>query len=454
MESKRVLKVIGTLAVLAWLGFTLSGCIAGLPSGANWLVRPGESIQNVINGASPGQTIYVLLGTYPGNLVIDKPGLTLIGEYGSRPKIVGNVLVSAPDVTIRNFDITGYVGVTTAGTDVTVLDCTYKARQLTADPHHDRNSSVFKASDGTLWAFFARGRLSPAPPDPDDDRVSAGGGYDIAYLKSTDGGASWTEGTLPALTDLGTAHGAIWPAASQDNTGKIWVLYTILGSTADVYYFTSTTGGATWTGPTATGIKNLKSVTNHHMDATWWNGKIWVVLALDKVYAFSSADGTNWAGPFQVSQDGLSWVATPRIMLDGSTIRVAYFGPTGVFIASSTDGTTWSNTFVVASGAVDFDPALVKLAGTYHLFWAPAVSIATPVNWHQWIEKTTSTNLTAWSTPVQVTTGCNADCSIKWWDYWSEPFVSNSNLYLFHSSLRNSDGTNWTDSNLWLIMNP
>ncbi|MFN4218253.1 MAG: hypothetical protein ACK4HB_03110, partial [Candidatus Bipolaricaulia bacterium] len=59
-----------------------------------------------------------------------------------------------------------------------------------------------------------------------------------------------------------------------------------------------------------------------------------------------------------------------------------------------------------------------------------------------------------WSTPVQVTTGCNAGCSIQWWDYWAEPFVDGGNLYLFHSSLRNSDGTNWTDSNLWLIMNP
>jgi hypothetical protein len=103
---------------------------------------------------------------------------------------------------------------------------------------------------------------------------------------------------------------------------------------------------------------------------------------------------------------------------------------------------------------VDYDPALAKLSGTYYVFWAPATGIPTPVNWHQWIEKTTSTNLTTWSTPVQVTTGCSPDCSIKWWDYWVEPFVSGGDLYLFHSSLRNSDGTNWTDSNIWLIMNP
>jgi PKD repeat protein len=423
---------------------------AGVPGGQ-------ATIGAAIAAAPPGGIVLVGAGTYHEDITIDKAGLSLLAA--SRPVIDGNVLVSASGVTIKGFDITGYVGVTTAGTDVTVLDCTYKARQLTADAHHDRNSSVFKASDGTLWVFFAKGRTLPAPPDPDDECCWPTKGYDIAYLKSTDGGASYTEGALPAIPNDkgGTAQGAIWPAAFQDPTGKIWVFYVADGD--EVYYFTSTNGGTTWTGPTATGIKTLAPSPYHHMDAAFWNGKIWVVIATtiggtNAVYAFSSTDASTWTGPTQISQAGLSGVATPRIMLDGSTIRVAYFGPTGVYIASSTDGTTWTNTFVVASGVTDFDPALVKLSGTYHLFWAPGESSTEPHHYHQWIERTTSTNLTTWSTPVQVTTGCNADCSKVWWDYWAEPFVDGGNLYLFHSSLRNSSGTNWTDSNLWLIMNP
>ena len=417
-------------------------------------------INAAIDNAGPGGLVLVGAGEYVGDVNIDQPGVTI--RPASRPVIDGNVLVSAPGVTIQGFDITGYLGITQDGADVTVLDCTYKARQLTADPHHDRNSSVFKASDGTLWVFFARGRSEPAPPDPDDDKVSAGGGYDIAYLKSTDGGASWTEGTLPAIPDLGTSHGAIWPAAFEDSSGKIWVFYTILGSNADVYYFTSSDGGVTWTGPTATGIKDKAPVTNHHMDAMLAkDGTIWVILSMgvggtDAVWAFTSADGgTTWTGPTRVSDPSLGWTATPRIVQDDSAIRVIYFGPSGVYISSSTDnGASWVHTFVAASGGVDYDPALAKLGGTYYVFWAPATGISTPVNWHQWIEKTTSTDLTTWSTPAQVTTGCNSDCSIKWWDYWVEPFVSDGDLYLFHSSLRNSSGTDWTDSNLWLIMNP
>ena len=320
-------------------------------------------------------------------------------------------------------------------------------RQLTTDGHHDRDASFVLAEDGTWWVFFARGRLLPAPPDPDDDRVSAGGGYDIAYLKSTDDGESWVEGSLPTIPDPGTAHGAIWPAGLQDDDGVLWVFYTILGPNRDVYYFNSGDNGATWNGPTATGINSLKSVTNHHMDAAWWNGQIWVVIALDKVYAFNSTDATTWGGPYQVSQTGLSWVATPRIMVDDGFMRVAYFGPTGVYIASSSDGTSWTNTFVTASGDVDYDPALAKVGDTYYLFWAPAESIPTPVHWHQWLMVTTSQNLSSWSTPRHVTAGSYGDT--KWWDYWAEPAVTPSGLVLFYSSLKH--GTTWGDSNIFML---
>jgi hypothetical protein len=80
------------------------------------------------------------------------------------------------------------------------------------------------------------------------------------------------------MTKGGTAQGAIWPAAFQDPTGKIWVFYVAYGD--EVYYFTSTNGGITWTGPTATGIKTPRHLVP---TITWmllfWNGKIWVVIA-------------------------------------------------------------------------------------------------------------------------------------------------------------------------------
>ncbi|MGQ9601519.1 MAG: PKD domain-containing protein, partial [Candidatus Bipolaricaulia bacterium] len=89
------------------------------------------NIGAAIGAANPGDIIVVGAGKYTENVTIDKAGLKLIA--GSRPVIDGNVLVSASGVTIQGFDITGYLGITTAGADVTVLDCTYKARQLTAD---------------------------------------------------------------------------------------------------------------------------------------------------------------------------------------------------------------------------------------------------------------------------------------------------------------------------------
>ncbi|MEM3486405.1 MAG: right-handed parallel beta-helix repeat-containing protein, partial [Candidatus Methanomethyliaceae archaeon] len=189
------------------------------------------------------------------------------------------------------------------------------------------------------------------------------------------------------------------------------------------------------------------------MDAVYWQGKIWVVLATtingtNAVYAFSSADyGHTWTGPTRISQSGLAGVATPRIMLDGNTMRVAYFGPTGVYIASSTDGTTWTNTFVTESGDTDFDPALVKHNGLYYLFWAPAESSSLPHHWHQWIMMTTSADLDSWSEPKHVTAGGYGNT--VWWDYWAEPASTPQGLILFYSPLNH--GTTWGDSNLFMI---
>jgi len=91
--------------VLGWLGFVLSGCVAGLPFGANLMVHPGETIQEVINQASPGFIIYVPPGTYPGNVTIDKDGITLKGE--GTPKIEGDLIVTGDNVTLDGLEITG-----------------------------------------------------------------------------------------------------------------------------------------------------------------------------------------------------------------------------------------------------------------------------------------------------------------------------------------------------------
>ena len=82
--------------------------LAGLTAsahGAEWQVRPGESIQAAINKAAPGDTLRVARGIYPENLRIEKP-LKLIGE--GRPTIDAGgkgdtVRIVATDVSVEGF---------------------------------------------------------------------------------------------------------------------------------------------------------------------------------------------------------------------------------------------------------------------------------------------------------------------------------------------------------------
>jgi parallel beta-helix repeat protein len=46
-------------------------------------VFPGESIQEAVNGASPGDTIVVHEGVYEGSVAIRQNGITLVGETGT-----------------------------------------------------------------------------------------------------------------------------------------------------------------------------------------------------------------------------------------------------------------------------------------------------------------------------------------------------------------------------------
>lgn len=92
-------------AALALLIVLLAGAPA---SAAEWRVKPGESIQAIIDRAAPGDTVQVARGLYRENLHITRP-LRLTGQ--DRPTIDGGgqgdtIRVSAPDVQIEGLIVT------------------------------------------------------------------------------------------------------------------------------------------------------------------------------------------------------------------------------------------------------------------------------------------------------------------------------------------------------------
>ena len=86
------------LVVVAAVAFVALLAAAGVGAGAEWHVYPGAGtpIQDAIDGADPGDIIYVHAGTYVENVDVDKERLTLIGD-------------GADVVTVRPADVRGHV---------------------------------------------------------------------------------------------------------------------------------------------------------------------------------------------------------------------------------------------------------------------------------------------------------------------------------------------------------
>jgi len=311
--------------------------------------------------------------------------------------------------------------------------------QITDDPHYDRNPSVFKANDGTIWLFFVRAR-SDLPHIPSEGYNPDTDSYDVYYMTSTDGGNTWSSETK--LTEASTGQRGM--AAFQDDTGRIWVFLSAPGDRTIQYVF-SEDNGATWNGPFDTGY------TGSHVDAFQASdGTIWVFYedGGTGIEAIKSSDyGENWihvTGIGPSPNDGI-----PKAMeADGKIYVVWCNWAVGgkAWYTYSTDGLTGENwadpqLLVDVPDTIMCDPVMVKKDGTYILFYAPWDTETDS----QWIEVITSTDLVTWSERRRVTNGGYG--TTYWWDMWPEVLVG-SDLYLFYGSEKNN--TARSDGNIFM----
>jgi hypothetical protein len=207
--------------------------------------------------------------------------------------------------------------------------------QLTTDPSDDYGPVIMQANNGTIWVVWYSYRS---------------GNADIWYKTSAYGGAIWSADTR-LTTDPNDDYN---PAIMQTSDGTIWVLwYSYRSGNADIWYKTSSDGGATWSSDVQ--LTTAPDGDYRPAIAQTGDGTIWVLWDSRRPdhpaiwYKTSTDSGASWSPEAEFSTD-TNWDYAPTIaQTSDGTIWVARMswswdeGKFDIWYKTSSDGgASWS----------------------------------------------------------------------------------------------------------------
>lgn len=206
------------------------------------------------------------------------------------------------------------------------------------------------SSGSTLLTVFQMGRFFN------------GGASDIGYATSTDGGASWANGTLPGITvSAGGNYNAVSdPAIAYDRSHGVWLTSSLaISSNTDTVINSRSADGLNWSGPvtvsdTPDADKNWIVCDNTqgspffgHCYVTWddpsANGLIWMSTSTD--------GGQSWSAPANTGDSAKGIGGVPVVQPGGRVVLPASDDAgTHIIAFTSTDGgSTWDASTIVAT---------------------------------------------------------------------------------------------------------
>lgn len=200
MAARRMHQLVGTVVGVAAVG------LAGAPpvqAQSMYLVSAGQSIQQAVDRAKPGDTVLVLPGTYRGSVQVTVPDLTIRGS-GDRTVITPTAVPAGNACTAAGSGIcvTGTADHPLAGVSIESLTISGFAKHaITASGTARMNVRYVLAQDNGQYGISVekstRARLS-------GNRLRNNGqaGIFVANLTNGEGGALDTEGATISGNDL------------------------------------------------------------------------------------------------------------------------------------------------------------------------------------------------------------------------------------------------------------
>src|SRR5579872_1065780 len=223
-------------------------------------------------------------------------------------------------------------------------------------------------------------------------RIFGGGGSDIGFSTSTDGGKTWTAGYLPGLTvnyKNGTNSAASDAAVIYDAAHGVWMICTLPIGNNDVVAVSRSTDGLNWSNPViVTEINSDKNwITCDNTSTSPFYGHCYVEWDSpadgDLVFMSTSTDGGQTWGTAKNTADSLFGIGGQPLVQPNGTVVVPIFsfnsGEMAAF-TSTNGGSSWGrsvnigpdNEHTEAGGlrSPGLPSAAVDGAGTVYVVWS------------------------------------------------------------------------------------
>jgi len=223
-------------------------------------------------------------------------------------------------------------------------------------------------------------------------RISQGGGADIGFATTTDGGTIWSSGFLPGITvfqDGGSFSAASDAAVAYDAAHATWLISSLGLGTNNQVLVSRSPDGVNWSGPIAVssgGDPDKNWIVCDNTASSPFFGHCYVewddVAAQDRIQMSTSTDGgLTWGAALATANSATGLGGQPLVQPSGKVI-VPILGVSNSMLAfsSSDGGTTWSSTVSISSitdhaeqGGLRSTPlpsAEMDAAGTVYVVWS------------------------------------------------------------------------------------
>jgi hypothetical protein len=229
--------------------------------------------------------------------------------------------------------------------------------KLSADKFHDSDAQHHTEvePDTFAWGSTIVSAFQVA-------RIFGGGGADVGFATSTDGGKTWKSGYLPGLTDNykgGQFTAASDAAVAYDAKHGVWLVSTLplTDNEGEAVATSRSTDGIQWSKPvivdqSGSDDKNWITCDNTTTSPHYGNCYTeWDEPALgDLIFMSTSTDGGLTWGPAKNTADQAGGLGGQPLVLPNGTVVVPIDGFGGMIAFRSTDGgKSWSSSTLIAN---------------------------------------------------------------------------------------------------------